>query len=135
MFDSFATPWTVAQHLLCPWDFPDKNTRAGCHSLLQGISPTQGSNPYLLHCSRVFIAELPGKSIYLSTIYVFVSLPVCLFTAYGCSKASVPAVVMTTLAPLCSPLPFHHKQSGHIVWVFFWNLYSVPLFLCLFFFQ
>ena len=22
---------------LCPWDFPGKNTRAGCHFLLQGI--------------------------------------------------------------------------------------------------
>ena len=28
--------------LLCPWDYPDKNTGVGCHSLLQGISLTQG---------------------------------------------------------------------------------------------
>ena len=35
--------------LLCPWDFPGKNTRVGCHFLLQGIFPTQGSNPGLLH--------------------------------------------------------------------------------------
>ena len=34
----FATPWTVG-----------KNTGVGCHSLLQGIFPTQGSNPDLLH--------------------------------------------------------------------------------------
>ena len=26
--------------LLCPWDFPGKNTGVGCHFLLQGISPT-----------------------------------------------------------------------------------------------
>ena len=25
----------------------------GCHSLLQGIFPTQGSNPDLLHCSQI----------------------------------------------------------------------------------
>ena len=31
--------------LLCPWDFPGKNTRMGCHVLLRGIFPTQGSNP------------------------------------------------------------------------------------------
>ena len=30
--------------LLYPWDFPGKNTGVGCHSLLQGIFPTQGSN-------------------------------------------------------------------------------------------
>ena len=31
-------------------DSPGKNTRVGCHALLQGIFPTQGSNPGLLHC-------------------------------------------------------------------------------------
>ena len=35
--------------LLCPWDLPGKNTGVGCHFLLQGICPTQGSNPGLLH--------------------------------------------------------------------------------------
>ena len=45
----FATPWTEPTKLLCPWDFPGKNTRVGCHFLLQGIFPTQGWNPYLLH--------------------------------------------------------------------------------------
>ena len=34
--------------LLCPWDSPGKNTRVGCHALLQGIFSTQGSNPSLL---------------------------------------------------------------------------------------
>ena len=34
--------------LLCPWDFPGKNTGVGCRFLLQDISPTQGSNPRLL---------------------------------------------------------------------------------------
>ena len=34
--------------LLCPWDFPGRNTGVGCHALLQGIFPTQGSNPHLL---------------------------------------------------------------------------------------
>ena len=35
--------------LLCPWDFPGKNTRVGRHFLLQGTFPDQGSNPHLLH--------------------------------------------------------------------------------------
>ena len=34
--------------LLCSWDSPGKNTGAGCHALLQGIFPTQRSNPRLL---------------------------------------------------------------------------------------
>ena len=35
--------------LLCPWDFPGKNTGLSCYFLLQGIFQTQGSNPGLLH--------------------------------------------------------------------------------------
>ena len=36
------------KRILCPWDFPGKNTGVGCHFLLQGILLTQGSNPHLL---------------------------------------------------------------------------------------
>ena len=31
-------------------DSPGKNTGVGCHDLLQGIFPTEGSNPGLPHC-------------------------------------------------------------------------------------
>ena len=34
-------------------DSPGKNTGVGCHALLQGIFPTQGSNPGLLHCGQI----------------------------------------------------------------------------------
>ena len=34
-------------------DSPGKNTAVGCHALLQGIFPTQGSNPGLQHCRRI----------------------------------------------------------------------------------
>ena len=36
-----------------PWDSPGKNTEVDCHALLQGIFPTQGSNPGLLHCRQL----------------------------------------------------------------------------------
>ena len=36
-----------------PWDFQDKSTTGvACHFLLQGIFPTQGSNPGLSHCRQ-----------------------------------------------------------------------------------
>ena len=35
--------------LLCPWDFPGKNTGVGCHFLSQVIFQTQGWNPHFLH--------------------------------------------------------------------------------------
>ena len=34
-------------------DSPGKNIGVGCHALLQGIFPTQGLNPGLLHCRRI----------------------------------------------------------------------------------
>ena len=34
-------------------DSPGKNAGVGCHALLQGIIPTQGSNAGLLHCRRI----------------------------------------------------------------------------------
>ena len=39
--------------LLCLWDSPGKNTGVCSHSLLQGIFPTQGLNPGLLHCRQI----------------------------------------------------------------------------------
>ena len=44
----FATPWAVAHQAPLSMRFPGKNTGVGCHFLLQGIFPTQGSNPGLL---------------------------------------------------------------------------------------
>ena len=39
--------------LISPWNSPGQNTGVGCLSLLQGIFPTQGLNPGLLHCRRI----------------------------------------------------------------------------------
>ena len=39
--------------LYSPWNSPGQNTGVGSPSLLQGIFPTQGSNPGLLHCRRI----------------------------------------------------------------------------------
>ena len=35
------------------WDFPGKSAGVGCHFLLQGNFPTQGSNPGLPHCGQM----------------------------------------------------------------------------------
>ena len=48
-----ATPWTVACQAPLSMDSPGQNTGVGCHSLLQGIFPIQGSNPGLPHCRQI----------------------------------------------------------------------------------
>ena len=39
--------------LYSPWNSPGQNTAVGSLFLLQGIFPTQGSNPGLFHCSQI----------------------------------------------------------------------------------
>ena len=48
--------WTLCDHIdyiYSPWNSPGQNTRVGSLSLLQGIFPTQGSNPGLPHCRQI----------------------------------------------------------------------------------
>ena len=49
--NTFAISWAIAK-LLCPGDFPGKNTGVGCHFLLQGIFTTQGLNP-CIYCGHL----------------------------------------------------------------------------------
>ena len=49
----------VVHRLLCPWNFPGRNTGTGCHFFLQGIFQTQGSNPHLLHLPHWEADSLP----------------------------------------------------------------------------
>ena len=62
--------------LLRPWNSPGKDTGAGCRFLLQGIFPTQGSKPGLLHCRQIFLpSEPPGKPS--KAIYVIIKIIKC----------------------------------------------------------
>ena len=78
--DSLQPQGLQAARLLCPWDFPGKNTGVGCHFLLQGIFPIQVSNPGFL-CLLQWQAdslplELPGKSTVNATkIKEFLKIP------------------------------------------------------------
>ena len=52
--DSLQPPWSPRN--FCPRNFLGKNTGVGCHSHLQGIFLTQGSNPVLLQTGSFFSA-------------------------------------------------------------------------------
>ena len=60
-----------------PWNSPGRNTGVGSLSLLQGIFPTQGSNPGLLHCRQIFY-QLSHKG----------STGIPEWVAYPCSSGS-----------------------------------------------
>ena len=63
----FATLWNVVSQTplsirfsrLCPWNSPGKNTRVGCHALLQGIFSTQGLKSSLLSLLHWQAGSLP----------------------------------------------------------------------------
>ena len=44
---------------LCPWHFPGKTIGVSCHFLHQGIFPTQGLNPHILHLLNWQADSLP----------------------------------------------------------------------------
>ena len=54
--------------LLCLWNSPGKNTGMGCHSLLKGIFPSQGSNPGVLHCRQILYCLSHQGSPYIKRI-------------------------------------------------------------------
>ena len=52
--------------ILCPWNFPGRNTRVDCYFLLWGIFSIQGSNSHLFHLpvsvpKQLAPVSTPGK--------------------------------------------------------------------------
>ena len=57
--DSLQPHGLQPSRLFCLWFSPGKSTVVGCHSLLQGIFPTRGLNPCLLHLLHQRVDSLP----------------------------------------------------------------------------
>ena len=71
----FVTSWIVAlPGFSVHGDSPGKNTGVGCHFLLQGIFPTQGSHPGLLHCRQILYPLSHQGSPISPHMYLFHSL-------------------------------------------------------------
>ena len=78
MSDSLRPYGQQPTRLLCPWNFPGKNTGVSGHFLLQGIFPTQGLNLHLLHFLRWQADSLPLG--YLGSQRI--PLPVCTLSRF-----------------------------------------------------
>ena len=57
----FLIPWTAAHQAPLSMDVPGKSTGVGCHCLLQGIFPTQGSNLHLFCLLHWQAGSLPPR--------------------------------------------------------------------------
>ena len=72
-----------------PWNFSGKNTRVGCHFLLQGIFLIWVLNPGLLHCNRILLPGAPPrKTLYCSLKSCYLTL-VKLICNYPCFPPSL----------------------------------------------
>ena len=78
------------------WNSPGQNTGVGSLSLLQGIFPTQGLNPGLLHCRQILcqlrqtqIVVLKSRDITLPTKVCIVKALVFPVVTYGCESQTL----------------------------------------------
>ena len=79
-------------------DSPGKNTGVGCHALLQGIFPTQGSNLGLLHCRWILyhLGHQGNPKIYIQcNIYtsIFYIIYTCTYFFQAVCKPSRDSIV------------------------------------------
>ena len=79
--------------LLYLWNFLGKSTGLGCHFLLQGIFPTQGSNPGLPHWGQV-LYHLSHQGIMTNLDSILKSRDIALPTKVHLVKAMVFPVVI-----------------------------------------
>ena len=87
----FATPWTEAHRLLCPWDSPGKNTRVDCHFFLQEIFLTQGSklcHLRLLHCRQILYHLNKGSPVRTTVKWKRVCVYNCNSSRYSLKSAN-----------------------------------------------
>ena len=99
--------------VLCPWNFPGKNTGVGWHFHLQGIFLTQRSNLHLLHLLHwqvdSFTTGLPGKPLF-ESLSSFVR---CLFTSSAHFLTRLFALLL--LSSKCSIyVVWRWKLLGHV---------------------
>ena len=101
MSDS-ATPGTVAHQAPLSVGFSRQEYWSGLHSLLQGIFPTQGSNPGLLHWKQI-LYHLSHQSTMLCYVLCLV--------AQSCPTLCDPMDYTACQAPLC-PWASPGKNTG-----------------------
>ena len=113
----FVTSWNMQlARLLCPWNFPGKNTGVGSRSLLQRIFPIQGSNPGRspeLQADSL-LSESSGKS--KNTWVGSLSLSQGLFLTQE-SKQGSPALLVDSL-PAELPRKLYITKSKYITIIF-----------------
>ena len=114
----FATPWTVAHQVPLSMGFSRQEYWSGCHALLQGIFPTQGSTRGLLHCRWILYQHSVLGPLYSS----FCSI---LQTQFPCLLALHPVIWPHGTLPSHNPRAWAFcllfpcmSRAGFLLWFF-----------------
>ena len=105
--------------LLCPWNSPGKNTGVRCHSLLQGIFLTQGSNLSLPHCWWILycLSHQGSPASKLRPIKLYFMFYVCQIVSVKSRISELPEITL--------------KLKSTCKWLTVWQMHSVPLIMAL----
>ena len=112
MFNSLQPYDLQPTRLLCPWDSPSNNTGVGCYALIQGIFPTQGSNPPSLPAlaGRFFTTSATWEVLFLITLSKIHSSPQFSSVTQSCPTLQ-PHGLQHTRLPCPSPTPRAYSNS------------------------
>ena len=120
--------------LLCPWNFPGKNTGVGWHFLLQGIFPTPGiefSSPHLLHwqadslplCHLGSPTRLLEKSLRYKSVlmHIFFSCfhSMHIFTCFTCQHVYLEYMFFTDMTYIFTCLHGVYYVTCFIIHIFY----------------
>ena len=95
--------------LYSSWNSPGQNTGVGSLSLLQGIFPTQGSNPGLPHCRQI-LYQLSHKGSPLESIYATLCINATLESINATNYTFLPP----TFSKITSLFLFFHLKKKKI---------------------
>ena len=148
---SFMSNSLRSHGLYSPWNSPGQDTGVSRLSLLQGIFPTQGSNPGLLHCRQILYQlsyqglpyhynHFPGwyqyiihlglllinliswtRNLSLSMLYSLLCVPDVLSKKKKEKMLQLVFLLHETLGFSWFLLPFQHFH-GLSLWKYLWNL-------------
>ena len=114
------TPWTITCQVPLSMEFSGKDVRMGCHFLLQGIFPTQGSNPGLRLCRQILYHLSHGSRTKICQL-----LFVCFIQSFNCVRLFAPMDCSTP----GSSVPHYRSELLKFTCVA-WVLLSNHLILC-----
>ena len=121
MSDSLRPHGLKPTRLLLPWDFPGKSTGVGCHLLLQGIFPTQGSDrsqvPCIVgrhfdHLSHLSLVEEKGGYSLAVVCGLQTAASVIVALRLSCSEACGILVPKPGIKPLSAALAGRFLTTG-----------------------